>query len=223
MSVSKFKDKLIIRELKALYRPIKPKIEARLREFERVWKKGSEGDIFAELVFCLLTPQSKARSCDLAVCILLEKDLLLKGTKKEIARELKTKTRFHNNKAKYIMEARKMFIHKGKLKIKERIEELEDPREIRDWLVANVKGLGLKEASHFLRNIGMGKDLAILDRHILKNLVNFGVISKLSETLSKKKYLDIEKKMKEFSRDVKIPLAHLDLLLWYKEAGEVFK
>jgi N-glycosylase/DNA lyase len=117
------------------------------------------------------------------------------------------------------MEARKMFIHKGKLKIKERIEELEDPREIRDWLVANVKGLGLKEASHFLRNIGMGKDLAILDRHILKNLVNFGVISKLSETLSKKKYLDIEKKMKEFSRDVKIPLAHLDLLLWYKEAG----
>jgi N-glycosylase/DNA lyase len=212
-----------IRELKALYDPIRSMIEARLREFERIWKKGSDEDIFAELVFCLLTPQSKARSCDSAVCLLLEKDLLLRGTERQIAKVLRNKTRFHNNKAGYIVAARKMFTVNGRIMIKERINVLGDPKEIRNWLEKNVKGLGLKEASHFLRNIGMGDELAILDRHILKNLVSLGVIPKVPDTLSKKKYLEIEKKMIEFSKEVKIPLAHLDLLLWYKEAGEVFK
>lgn len=223
MNVLKFKDNEIIKELKALYRPVDSKIEARLGEFERVWKKGTEKDVFVELVFCLLTPQSKARSCDSAVCILLEKDLLLKGTQKEIAEELKTKTRFHNNKAKYIVEARKMFTHNGKMRIKEKIREFQDPGDIREWLEKNVKGFGLKEASHFLRNIGMGSELAILDRHILKNLVYLVVISEVPDSLSQKKYLEIEKKMIAFSMDVGIPLAHLDLLLWYKEAGEIFK
>lgn len=223
MSESKSTENSNIKELKALYRPVKPKIETRLLEFKKVWKKGTEEDIFAELVFCLLTPQSKARSCDLAVCMLLEKDLLIKGTQKEIARELRTKTRFHNNKARYVVEARKMFTIKGKMRIKERIGDLGNPLEIRQWLFGNVKGLGLKEASHFLRNIGMGKDLAILDRHILKNLVNLSVIPKFPDTLSKKKYFEIEKKMIVFSRKIKIPLAHLDLLLWYKETKEVFK
>ena len=135
MSDSKIKDKVIIRELKALYRPVKPKIEARLREFERVGKRGLEEDIFAELVFCLLTPQSKARSCDSAVYLLLEKDLLFKGTQKQIARELKTRTRFHNNKAGYVFAARKMFTQNGKMQIKEKIIDFGDPQDIREWLV----------------------------------------------------------------------------------------
>ena len=215
--------KTAIRELNVLYGPIRTKIETRLREFQRVWKKGSDEDIFAELAFCLLTPQSKARSCDLAVCSLLEKDLLFKGTEKQIARELKTRTRFHNNKARYVLEAREMFTYKGKMSIKESILDLGDPHDIRDWLEMNVNGLGLKEASHFLRNIGMGSELAILDRHILKNLVYLGVIPEVPKTLSKKKYFEIEERMIKFSRNINIPLAHLDLLLWYKEAGEVFK
>ncbi len=93
----------------------------------------------------------------------------------------------------------------------------------REWLVKNVKGLGYKEAGHFLRNIGLGEDLAILDRHILKNLMLMGVIDAVPASLSKKTYLDIEKKMIEFSKQVGIPMGQLDLLLWYKEAGEVFK
>ncbi|MDM7912425.1 MAG: DNA lyase, partial [Methanotrichaceae archaeon] len=82
---------------------------------------------------------------------------------------------------------------------------------------------GYKEASHFLRNIGLGGDLAILDRHILKNLALLGVIDGIPASPSKKMYLEIESKMIEFSRKAKIPMSHLDLLLWYKEAGEIFK
>jgi len=84
-------------------------------------------------------------------------------------------------------------------------------------------GLGYKEASHFLRNIGLGEELAILDRHILKNLALLGVIEEVKSSPTKKAYLQIEKKMTKFSRQVGIPMGELDLLLWYKEAGEVFK
>jgi N-glycosylase/DNA lyase len=217
------KYKQTITELKSLYRPIKGEIERRLGEFREVWKKGSDEDIFAELVFCLLTPQSKARSCDHAVSCLLEKDLVLRGNKMEIAKVLRTKTRFHNNKAGYIVEARELFEERSRMGIKKRIMELGDPEDVREWLVDNIKGMGLKEASHFLRNIGFGENLAILDRHILKNLVHLGVIPEVPKSLSKRIYLEIEKKMMKFSKEIRIPLAHLDLLLWYKEVGEVFK
>jgi len=95
--------------------------------------------------------------------------------------------------------------------------------EMREFLVRNIKGMGYKEASHFLRNIGLGENLAILDRHILKNLISLGVIDSIPKTLTRKKYLKIEKKMREFAKDIGIPMAHLDLVLWFKEAGLIFK
>jgi N-glycosylase/DNA lyase len=212
-----------IKELRALYHPVKNKIRSRLNEFKRIWKSGNEEDIFAELVFCLLTPQSKARSCDDAVGCLLERDLLIKGNKSQIAKELRGKVRFHNTKAKHIVGARKIFSEREELSIKKQVARFNNARETREWLVENIKGLGFKEASHFLRNIGLGENLAILDRHILKNLELLGVIKEIPASLSKKKYLEIEKRMKEFAKNVKIPMSHLDLLLWYKETGEVFK
>ena len=97
-----------------------------------------------------------------------------------------------------------------------------DAIKAREWLVKNIKGYGYKEASHFLRNIGKGFELAILDRHILKNLVEFNVIDGIP-ALTKKKYYEIEKKMKEFSERIGIPMAYLDFVLWYKQTGRIFK
>jgi len=109
-----------------------------------------------------------------------------------------------------------------KLKIKEKIDPA-DTLNTREWLVRNVKGIGYKEASHFLRNIGLGKDLAILDVHILRNLKRYGVIKDPPKTLTRKNYLDVEEKMKEFSRDIGIPMDELDLLFWSRETGVIFK
>ena len=86
-----------------------------------------------------------------------------------------------------------------------------------------MKGIGYKEASHFLRNIGFGEHLAILDRHIMKNLKLLGIIDEIPISLTRKKYLEIEQRMVKFSKKVKIPMKHLDLVLWYKETGEIFK
>ena len=35
--------------------------------------------------------------------------------------------------------------------------------------------------------------------------------------------MQIEKNMREFAMQIDIPISHLDLLLWYKETGEIFK
>ncbi len=131
--------------------------------------------------------------------------------------------RFKYKKAGYIIEARNKFLIDGKLTIKSLVIRFSDAYTAREWLVRNVKGIGYKEASHFLRNIGYGTDLAILDRHILKNLRSLQVIEVVPASLSRRRYLEIEEGMKELSEKVGIPMSHLDLVLWYKETGEVFK
>jgi len=83
--------------------------------------------------------------------------------------------------------------------------------------------LGLKEASHFLRNTGRGEDLAILDRHILRNLIRHGVLRRLPRTLTARRYLDIETRTERFSNEIGIPMSALDLLFWSRETGEIFK
>lgn len=202
------------------YNKRKDAIKKRLEEFDDVWKE-PEKKIFEELCFCLCTPQSKARSCDVFIRKASESGALFKGTEKEL-RTLMPGVRFCDNKSRYITEARDLFTENGKIKIKHRISSY-TPIEAREWLVSNVRGLGLKESSHFLRNIGKSRDLAILDRHILKNLKKHGVISEIPKYLTRNRYLDIEKKMKIFSRDMCIPLGEMDLLFWSEETGEIFK
>lgn len=213
------RETLNLEELAKLYIPIKPQIESRLQDFSRIWKEASEEELFRELVFCLLTPQSKAKTCWRAVERLERKCMIREAGPEEITREL-VGVRFNLRKGDYICLARSRF---SSCSLRDTLAGFSDAFAAREWLVANIKGLGYKEASHFLRNIGLGGDLAILDRHILKNLALLGVIEEVPASPSKKMYLEIEKKMIDFSREAKIPMSHLDLLLWYKEAGEVFK
>jgi N-glycosylase/DNA lyase len=211
-----------IDQFEKLYRKKKREISLRLGEFRQRGLHASDEELFSELAFCLLTPQSRAKFCWEAILDLKEQHMLLKGSADQIKRRLHC-VRFHNKKASYLVAARNLFLRDGTISIKALLEEHEDSYECREWLVKNVKGLGYKEASHFLRNIGRGEDLAILDRHILKNLHLLGVIAKIPETLSKTTYRRIETDMEKFALSAKIPFAHLDLLLWYKETGEIFK
>lgn len=208
-----------VQELMDLYAPVKELIKTRLGEFRQIWESASEEELFQELVFCLLTPQSKAKTCWKAVQRLTRKCMIAEGEPLLVQEEL-VGVRFNKRKAEYICLARAMFYEKP---LRTTLAEFSSPFDAREWLVNNVLGLGYKEASHFLRNIGLGEELAILDRHILKNLALLGVIDEMQGSPTKKAYLQIEKKMTNFSRHVGIPMGELDLLLWYKEAGEVFK
>ena len=80
-----------------------------------------------------------------------------------------------------------------------------------------------KEAGHFLRNVGFGDEVAILDRHILKNLVRLQVIDEIPKTLTKKIYLEIEEKMKKYCKETGIPMDSFRPFIMDLEAGEIFK
>lgn len=209
-----------MKDLISEYNSKKHLIKKRLREFRNL-HKSKKADIFSELCFCLLTPQSKAVFCEKAVKNLKKRGLLLRGSKSAIKTQLKG-VRFPNNKTLYLIAARKLFRNNKIFDIKSKFNN-GDVFKIREWLVTNVKGLGYKEASHFLRNIGLGKDIAILDVHILRNLKKYKVIKKIPPSLSRRIYLDIENRMRVFSERIKVPLEDLDLLFWSDETGFIFK
>ncbi|MBS3145579.1 N-glycosylase/DNA lyase [Candidatus Woesearchaeota archaeon] len=202
----------MINDIKRDYEEKKDIIKDRLNDFKQ---DRNDEELFYELCFCLLTPQSSAKAADKCIKNLKERDFY--NAEAFNPAKLIVNVRFNNNKAKYLMEAKEKFPL-----IKKKLNEIKNNEELRLWLVKNVKGLGLKESSHFLRNIGY-RGLAILDRHILKNLHKSNVINELPKTLTPKVYFEIEKKFKDFSREVSIDMDELDLLFWSMETGEVFK
>lgn len=210
-------------EIEKIYKEKQKDIEKRLREFKEIWEKGSNEDIHAELSFCILTPQSKAVNAWKAITTLRENGLLFNGSAEDIVEYLNI-VRFKNNKAKYLVALREqMQNEKGEIITKDFFNSITDVKEKREWIVKNIKGMAYKEAGHFLRNVGFGKEITILDRHILKNLVKLEVIEDVPKSLTPKLYLEIEEKMKAYCKFISIPMDSLDLLLWYKEAGEIFK
>lgn len=189
-------------------------ITKRISEFENVGKSSPE-DIFNELCFCLLTANFSAKGG-----IKIQEEIgegFLHLSQEELSKKLsELGHRFPNVRAKFIFEARQK-----KSQVIEILEFIEEETEKRDWLQKNVKGLGMKEASHFLRNIGY-KNLAIIDFHIVDLLVKHDLIKK-PKTITRKKYLEIESFLMKISEKTKIPLGELDLYLWYFETGKVLK
>jgi len=195
--------------------PVGSLVAERMGEFRRAGR-GSGERIFSELCFCILTANYTAEGG-----IRIQKDIggsFCTLDVKELAKRLKSLGhRFPNARAKYIAEARR-----HRVDVEERSRTC-NSTEFREWLAENVKGLGYKEASHFLRNIGV-TDLAIIDFHIIDILAKNGLIEKPeSKSLTRKKYLEIELVLAKLAKKAGISLAELDLYLWYLETGKILK
>ena len=201
-------------KLKIHYEKTKIQIKKRLDEFSIV----PESEYFYELCFCFCTPQSKAKSAIEVVEELKEHDFQNKQFDPvKILADKSHYIRFHNQKSKNMMNMKSIYADILKL-LKSELK----PVEKRLWLAENVKGLGMKESSHFLRNIGYS-NLAILDRHILKNLVDFKEFKEIPKVGTIKNYIHAEKKFIKFSDSIGIPIDELDLLFWSYETGEILK
>ena len=191
-------------------------IRKKMREFRE--KRKNESAVFSELCFCLLTANSSA---EMGIKV---QNAIGKGFEcldiTALTQKLKSLGyRFYNVRAKYIINAR---TKKDGVWFAVRDGEHED--EMREWLVDNIKGLGYKEASHFLRNIGF-ENLAILDRHILRTLHENGLTDDecVPKTLNGKKYLEYERKMERICVITRLPQGELDFYLWYLKTGKVLK
>ncbi|MDR0685561.1 MAG: N-glycosylase/DNA lyase [Spirochaetaceae bacterium] len=210
-------------DILSIYETIKKDIDRRLGEFARLWKNGSDMEIFKELCFCTCTPQNDAHKAWGAVLRLEENGLIEGSGHSEIAEVLRERgVRFHKNKARYIVTNRDVFYPDTKNKVRELIKN-KTLVEARDDLQKKVFGWGLKEASHFLRNTGMGDGICILDRHIMRQLALYGVIKEIPASISGAAYHEIEQKMLVFAEKEKVPVDALDLIFWYKEKNELFK
>jgi N-glycosylase/DNA lyase len=174
-----------------------------------------------EIALCLLTPQSSPVRAEAAMKILEAEGLFEHKLKEQkvadILRSPESYVRFHLTRAKRLL----LFIQQ-KEELFSFLSQGHGALVEREFLVARVVGIGMKEGSHALRNIGR-KNLAILDRHILNKLVDLKVISAVPNTISHKKYLEIEEKFQNFSSTVKISMDELDLLFWAEKTGFVFK
>src|SRR5712691_9364578 len=137
MELSLMEHEKAIQELQTLYNEKRNAIHKRLQEFKEILDRNDD-DIFAELCFCLLTPQSSAKTCWAAVTRLSEKNLLTKGTPKEIE-QLISDVRFNDSKARYIIEARSLFTRDGEIHVKTQLTSAYNPYQLREWLVENVK------------------------------------------------------------------------------------
>ncbi|MES2765089.1 MAG: DNA lyase [Bacteroidota bacterium] len=189
-------------------------IQQRLTDFKNV----PESAYFYELCYCICTPQSKARNAFKVQAILEERGFLKTPfDPTEILRAPEHYIRFHNNKAISLLKAREIYPEVLKV-LKSDLPNSEK----RLWLFKNIRGFGLKEASHFMRNIGF-ENMGILDRHILKHLVKCGVFGELPLIGSPKQYLAVEEAFKTFSDTIGIPMDEIDQLFWSIEAGEILK
>jgi len=193
---------------------IKHLIDSRLTEFSIIKYQQIE-TIFKELCFCIMTA-----NCNAAKCIEVHEhieDGFLTFTEIELADKFKELGyRFPNIRSSFIIEARENISH-----LEDILKSGNDKNNLREWIVKNIKGLGYKEASHFLRNIGY-TDYAIIDFHIVDLLAKYNILEK-PKTMTKTKYLEIENLLKSIGNKLDLNMAELDLYLWFLETGKVLK
>ena len=202
-----------LNEIRSAMRRVEGNVKRRMEEFERIGE--DESSLFKELCFCVLTANFTAEG-GLRIQQKLG-DGFTSLSKHELAKELRALGhRFPNSRASYIAENRALCGSLIKI-----LKNFKDGRKAREWLVCNVKGFGYKEASHFLRNVGF-KDVAIIDRHILKFLKSKDLIG-FSKSLAKGKYLELERLLFAIANKLNLTLAELDLYLWYLMTGKVLK
>ncbi|MBN2101272.1 MAG: N-glycosylase/DNA lyase [Candidatus Aenigmarchaeota archaeon] len=207
--------KEIIRLIEGLKKDpkIRGQVDSKMGQFKK-YRKMPADEIFKQLCFCIMTANFNAkRSMEIEERI---GDGFICFPEKKLASKLKEYGhRFPNARANYMTCNRK---HKETLK---QMIDTKNEKELRDWIVKNIKGLGYKEASHFLRNIGY-ENFAIIDFHIIDVLVGYGLIER-PKAMTRNKYLEIEKILGKIAKRTGLSQGELDFYLWYSETQKILK
>jgi len=215
---------ITIESLRGTYVVRKKEIRSKLREFRHVWKTASDARLWEEMCFCIFTAGASAKMGLRSVDAL--RPLLQSGAHHEMTSALVAAGahRFPNARPGYVIVTRNYLRESCSMRLRERLLSFRDRTERRDWLAQDpqVKGLGYKEASHFLRNVGF-KGYGILDKHIVRSLHELNVIDSPKPPTSRGKYLETEDRMRRFALTAGVNFDELDLLLWSMKTGEILK
>jgi len=120
--------------------------------------------------------------------------------------------RFSRARADQLARARDQL---ARLPLEARLNSTQDTKQLRHRLVADIPGIGPKQASMFLRNIGKSYDLAILDTHVLRFMnmqeaipatrVRIGTVAG---------YERVEGAVVDYADSLGYPAGYLDWAIW---------
>jgi N-glycosylase/DNA lyase len=215
---------ITIAKILAVHEARRKEIKSRLSEFRRVWTFADDDRLWEELVFCIFTAGASARMGIRSIEAV--RPFLKSGRKEQMTRALKKAGahRFPVERPGYIVATRAFLTDHCGMRLREMLKSFPDPVTRRDWLAqeSRVKGLGFKESSHFLRNVGF-KGYGILDKHVMRCLAELQLVETPKPPTTRTRYLEIELRLKAFGRDIGIDFDELDLVLWSMKTGEVLK
>lgn len=184
-----------------------PLVEERFEQFRDLGRNGTEEQLYSELCFCILTANWSARGGIEAQRLIGTEGFINMDEESLTQLLMQLHHRYPKARASYIVKNRWIL---GRLRSLLSLPAF----QAREWLVKNVLGIGYKEASHFLRNVGV-EELAILDRHVLSLMVRYGLIDSPPKTLTKQRYLALEDLLKREASHFGEPVGKFDLYLWY--------
>lgn len=213
---------LTIESIRRTHFERRDEINARLAEFNAIGRTGTDEDLWAEMVFCFFTGGCSARMGINSLAAV--RHLLMTADVEELTQGLLGKHRYPNARSRYIVASRSFLLEHCGMQIRKKLGSFESSHDRRDWLVREkgIKGLGYKEASHYLRNIGYS-GYAILDKHVLNCLVELKIIDDPKPPNTRLKYLIVEEKLRQFTIDVGIDFDEMDLVLWSMKTGVILK
>ena len=213
---------ITIDNIKNAHRERRTEIRQRLSEFTAVIENGTDLNLWEEMVFCFFTGGCSARMG--LNSLEAVKPILMTAEQPELADALSGVHRYPNARAKYIVHTRDFLRKQYGFELRKRLQSFDCSLERRDWLVREkgIKGLGYKEASHYLRNIGF-KGYAILDKHVLNCLAELKIIDDPKPPNTRSRYLMVEEKLKQLTEVTQIDFEEMDLVLWSMKTGVILK
>lgn len=216
------KEPLTVENIRAAHAERRNAIRARLAEFAAVGERGDDRELWEEMVYCFFTGGCSARMGLRSLEAV--KPLLVTGEQPELAAALNGVHRYPNARSRYIVASREFLIEHCGMELRNKLKSFSCPFERRDWLVREkgIKGLGYKEASHYLRNIGY-LGYAILDKHVLNSLAELKIIDEPKPPNTRSMYLMVEQKLKDFTDSIEIDFDEIDLVLWSMKTGVILK
>ncbi|ONN64993.1 hypothetical protein [Herbaspirillum sp. VT-16-41] len=190
----------------------------------------SEERLWWELSVCVLSSQVSFQVAIAAAdaisesALLHDKDVPLIGLADKLENVLshvvrvrgKHKTyRFPNARAKQLAETRRVVIAATDGSLGDLLARFADAHSAREWLVEHACGLGPKQASMFLRNVGVSYDLAILDRHVLNYMAEIGIAKNTRGVISMlNRYLVFEAALSDHAKTLGHSVGILDWAIW---------
>ena len=186
------------------------------------WKGCSEDELWRELVSCILGSRVRWESAWRALEGMEEKRLLGSARRsagydeyeRDIGRVLSNGYPFYRVRAQQVRSAAERVYGCGRT-IRGLLEEASEVRHARRILSDGIPGIGPKQASLFLRNIGYSEEVAVFDVHVLSYMRWAGLTkAELKSVSTVERYEELEKSFLEHALWFGYPISDFDVAVW---------